>query len=124
MRALRLHLDSLAAPDPDTPVVRMIVGDNNLNPRQVREALRRETDDETWWDGFATTADRIGDVVAVCGAIVAMCLLHIRLCAQPRWCCSACFAAVLLSLRRRRNGKCVLWLLSGEQTTSSNVGHA
>ena len=93
MKALRLHSESLAAPEPDTPVVRMIVGDNNLNSRQVREALRHGTDDETLWDVFATTADRIGDAVAVCGAIVAACLLHIHLCAQPRWCSSSCFVA-------------------------------
>eukprot|EP00959_Pyramimonas_sp_CCMP1952_P261548 5468604-Pyramimonas_sp.AAC.1 len=52
-----------------TPVVRIMVGDNNLNSRQAREALQQHTDDEALWEVFASPADRQGDSVAVCGAV-------------------------------------------------------
>ena len=69
VRLLRLHLDGLEAPEVDTPVVRIMVGDNNLNSQQAREALQRHADDEALWEVFASPADRIGDNVAVCGAV-------------------------------------------------------
>ena len=69
VRLLRLHLDGLEAPEVDTPVVRIMVGDNNLNSQQAREALQRHADDEAFWEVFASPADRIGDNVAVCGAV-------------------------------------------------------
>ena len=69
MRSLRVHLDGLAAPELDTPVVRIIVGDNNLNAQHAREAVQQHTDDEALWEVFASPADRIGDNVAVCGAV-------------------------------------------------------
>ena len=68
MRILRLHLDGLAAPELDTPVVRIMVGDNNLDSQEARGALQRYTDDEALWEVFASPADRIGDNVAVSGA--------------------------------------------------------
>ena len=37
-------LHCLAAPDLDTPVVRAMVGHNNLDSQQVREALQCRTD--------------------------------------------------------------------------------
>ncbi len=46
VNTLLRHLESPAAPEPHTPVVRIIVGDNNLNSHQVREALQRVTDAE------------------------------------------------------------------------------
>ena len=50
-------------------VVRIILGDNNLNAQDVRKALQRRTDDEALWEVFASPADLIGDNVAVCGAV-------------------------------------------------------
>eukprot|EP00959_Pyramimonas_sp_CCMP1952_P099021 2069941-Pyramimonas_sp.AAC.1 len=68
-RLLRLHLDGLEAPELDTPVVRIVVGDDNLNFQQAREALQRRTEDEALWEVFASPADRVGDSAAVCGAV-------------------------------------------------------
>ncbi len=68
VRALRVHLDGLAAPDPDTPVVRIILGDDNLKSLQAREALQRHNNDESPWEVFASEADMMGDHVAVSGA--------------------------------------------------------
>ena len=61
-------MDGLAAPERDTPVVRIMVGDNNLDSQQACEALQRHTDDEALWEVFASPADRSGDNVAVSGA--------------------------------------------------------
>ena len=69
VQLLRDRLDGLQAPEVHTPVVRIMVGDNNLNVKQVREALQRKDDDQELWQVFATPADRNGDNVAVCGAL-------------------------------------------------------
>ncbi len=68
VRELRVHLDGLAAPDPGTPVVRIILGDDNLKSLQAREALRRHNNDEAPWEVFPSGADLMGDHVAVSGA--------------------------------------------------------
>ena len=68
VRLLREHLDAVEAPQQGTPVVRIMVGDNNLDSKQVRQALQRRQDDEPLWEVFASPADFIGDNVAVCGA--------------------------------------------------------
>ena len=46
VRFLQVHLDGLEAPESDTPVVRLAVGDNNLTSQEAREAFQRHTDDE------------------------------------------------------------------------------
>ena len=48
--------------------MRIMVGDNNLDAQQAREALQRRTDNEPVWEVFASPADLIGDNVAVSGA--------------------------------------------------------
>ncbi len=50
-------------------MVRIILGDNNLDSQQVQEALQRATDHESVWTVVATTADLRGDNMAVCGAV-------------------------------------------------------
>ena len=69
VRFLRVHLDGLEAPESDTPVVRLAVGDNNLTSQEAREAFQRHTDDEALWEVFASPANRTGVNVAVCGAV-------------------------------------------------------
>ena len=69
VRFLRVHLDGLEAPESDTPVVRLAVGDNNLTSQEAREAFQRHADDEALWEVFASPANRTGVNVAVCGAV-------------------------------------------------------
>ena len=68
VRMLRRHLDALEAPEAHAPVVRLVVGDNNLTSEEARQAFQRHTDDEPLWTVFAAPADGKGDNVAVCGA--------------------------------------------------------
>ena len=68
VRMLRRHLDVLKAPEAQTPVVRLVVGDNNITSEEARHAFQRHTDDEPSWKVFAAPADGKGDNVAVCGA--------------------------------------------------------
>ena len=67
VRLLRDHLDGYVC-EPDIPVVRIMVGDNNLVSQHVREALQRETDTHPLWEVHAAKADFKGDHVAVSGA--------------------------------------------------------
>ena len=62
-----MHLDGLAAPDPGTPVVRIMLGDNNLLIQQARQALQRHTANEALWEVFPAPAGLRGDNVAVSG---------------------------------------------------------
>ena len=65
---LQQQLEGVSAPDPHTPVVRIMLGDNNLNSQQVREAVQRRTDKDPLWEVCSSTADKGGDDIAVCGA--------------------------------------------------------
>ena len=67
VRLLRDRLDGYVFA-PNIPVVRIMVGDNNLDSHQVREALQRETDTDPLWEVYPAPADRQGDHVAVTGA--------------------------------------------------------
>ena len=67
VRLLRDHLDGYVF-DPNIPVVRIMVGDNNLGSQHVREALQPETDAHPLWTVYPAPADRQGDHVAVTGA--------------------------------------------------------
>ena len=68
VRKLQQRLEGVSAPDPHTPVVRIMLGDNNLSSQQVREAVQRRTDKDPLWEVISSTADKGGDNVAVCGA--------------------------------------------------------
>ena len=68
VRHLREHLDNYVVDDSGIPVVRIMVGDNNLGSQHVREALQPETDAHPLWDVYPAPADRQGDHVAVTGA--------------------------------------------------------
>ena len=68
VRHVRVYLDGLAAPDPGTPVVRIMLGDNNLLAQQARQALQRHTANEALWEVFPAPGGLRGDNVAVSGA--------------------------------------------------------
>ena len=65
---LRKHLESLQAPEPNIPVVRIMVGDHNLTPQQLSQAVQVGTKDAPIWDVCHTPTDSGGDNVAVTGA--------------------------------------------------------
>jgi len=53
---------------PDVPVVRIILGDNNLLSVQAREALQQDNNQEPVWHVYHSLANLRGDNVAVSGA--------------------------------------------------------
>ena len=61
---LRKRLEGIAASEEN--VIRIIVGDDNLSSRQVREALQSATDEDPVWAVYSSHADLSGDHVAVC----------------------------------------------------------
>ena len=68
VRSLRDRLDDYVFDDPGIPVVRIMVGNNNLASQHVREALQPVTDAHPLWTVYPAPADRQGDHVAVTGA--------------------------------------------------------
>ena len=68
MQELRDRLQKYVFDDPDVPVVRIMVGDNNLVSLHVNEALQRETDADPLWEVHPSPAGKQGDHVAVTGA--------------------------------------------------------
>ena len=68
LQLLREHLETYAAPHPLAPVVRLIVGDDNLYAREARQELQRTRDEDPLWEVHPAAADRQGDHVAVNGA--------------------------------------------------------
>ncbi len=69
MRELRNYLDSLAAPDGQSPVVRIILGDDYMGAQYIREDMQNGTDDASTWIAVANTADFGGGNVAICGPV-------------------------------------------------------
>ena len=68
MKLLRAHLERYTAPDPQVPIVRIIVGDDNLSTEEARHALQRETEGDPLWEVIPALAEGRGDHVAVNGA--------------------------------------------------------
>ena len=65
---LRNELEKCPVPDLQVPVVRLIVGDDNLSTDEARQALRQETDMDPLWEVFPAREEGRGDHVAVNGA--------------------------------------------------------
>jgi hypothetical protein len=65
---LSQNLETYAAPEPGVPVVRIIVGDDNLSAEEARQALQRGTEANSLWEVHATPAGFGGDHMAVSGA--------------------------------------------------------
>ena len=68
VKQLRVLLERYIAPTPGMPIVRLIVGDDNLSTDEARQALHRETDADPLWEVIPTYAGWGGDHVAVNGA--------------------------------------------------------
>ncbi len=66
---LRDHLESIHPQDPATPVVRIMVGDNNLKKNDVKEALQRALSKDALWEVFSSDNDGGGDNIAISGAV-------------------------------------------------------
>jgi hypothetical protein len=68
VRLLSQNLETYAAPEPGVPVVRIIVGDDNLSAEEARQALQRGAEVNSLWEVHATPAGFGGDHMAVSGA--------------------------------------------------------
>ena len=68
VKQLRVLLERYTAPTPGMPIVRLIVGDDNLSTDEARQALQREMDVDPLWEVIPTYAGWGGDHVAVNGA--------------------------------------------------------
>ena len=69
MRQLRDRLDDYVFEDPGIPVVRIMVGDDNLISNEARWVLQDGIPDaHPLWTVYPAPADRQGDHVAVTGA--------------------------------------------------------
>ena len=99
---LRQHLDGLLPPEPETPVVRIMVGDNNLDSDQVRQALQCQYDKEAEWEVFASTADRSGDNIAVSGAAARCRPIAVGASFKDRGMCNESHDAVAVVVTLRR----------------------
>ena len=70
MRLLRDELETYTAPQPDMPVVRLIVGDDNLSTEEAMQALQQEKNTDPLWGVTPAVKEGRGDHVAVNGASV------------------------------------------------------
>ncbi len=68
VKRVRQQLETYEAPEPGVPVVRIIVGDDNLSTEEAQLALQRENTADPFWEVHATLAGGNGDHVAVSGA--------------------------------------------------------
>ena len=68
VKLLRAHLERYTAPEPQVPIVRIIVGDVNLSTEEARHALQRETEGDPLWEVIPALEEGRGDHVAVNGA--------------------------------------------------------
>ena len=84
----------------EIPVVRVIVGDNNLTSFQVKVALQQVNDTDPLWRVYATTADCKGDHVAVQGATARFEDIAVGVSYEDRGMCRDCHdaAAVVITL--------------------------
>jgi len=93
VRQLRDRLDDYVFEDPGIPVVRIMVGDNNLGTQHVREALQPETEQHPLWEVYPAPADRQGDHVAVTGAAARFWPIAVGASFQDRGMCNDCHDA-------------------------------
>ena len=70
VRLLRDELETYTAPQPDMPVVRLIVGDDNLSTEEACQALQQEKNTDPLWGVTPAVKEGRGDHVAVNGASV------------------------------------------------------
>ena len=71
VKVLRIRLEGIEPRDKGIPVVRIMVGDNNLTSDELKRALQRGDDEDLLWKvhhNHHTPIDLPGDKVAICGA--------------------------------------------------------
>ena len=101
VRRLRDRLDDYVFEDPGIPVVRIMVGDNNLPSLHVREALQRETDADPLWEVHPSIAGKQGDHVAVTGAAARFQSIAVGASFQDRGMRNDCHDAVAVVITTR-----------------------
>jgi hypothetical protein len=77
VRLLRVELEKYTAPQPDMPVVRLIVGDDNLSTEETVQALQREKNTDPLWGVIPAVEEGRGDHVAVNGASVRLIIIPV-----------------------------------------------
>ena len=77
VRLLRDELETYTAPQPDMPVVRLIVGDDNLSTEEACEALQRKKNTDPLWGAIPAVDEGRGDHVAVNGASVRLIIVPV-----------------------------------------------
>ena len=70
LHLLRQYLDKFQAPEPQMPVVRVIVGDDDLTATQAQQVLQRQWESDPLWEVMSANIwrDAVGDHISVCGA--------------------------------------------------------
>ena len=84
VRLLAQHLQTFTAPEPGMPVVRIMVGDNNLTSKQARECLQRERELDPLWEVLPALADGNGDHIVVSGATARFSAIPVGISFQDR----------------------------------------
>ena len=68
VKQLRVFLEEFTAPTAGMPIIRLIVGDDNLSTREAKEALQQGRDTDLLWEVYSAVIPGRGDHVAVTGA--------------------------------------------------------
>ena len=68
VKQLRVLLERYTAPTPGMPIVRLIVGDDNLSTDEAKEALQQVMDTDPLWMVYSAVKQGKGGHVAVTGA--------------------------------------------------------
>ena len=68
VKQLRVFLEEFTAPTAGMPIIRLIVGDDNLSSREAKEALQQVRETDPLWEVYSAMKQGKGDHVAVSGA--------------------------------------------------------
>ena len=68
VKQLRVFLEEFTAPTAGMPIIRLIVGGDNLSTREAKEALQQGRDTDLLWEVYSAVIRGRGDHVAVTGA--------------------------------------------------------
>ena len=68
VKQLRVFLEEFTAPTAGMPIIRLIVGDDNLSTREAKEALQQVREADPLWEVYSAMKQGKGDHVAVSGA--------------------------------------------------------
>ena len=68
VKQLRVFQEEFTAPTAGMPIIRLIVGDDNLSTREAKEALQQVRETDPLWEVYSAMKQGKGDHVAVSGA--------------------------------------------------------